>query len=138
MRFLPALAAAILPSIVTAFPNTPFKTSTQFVVDSTGKNFTYVGANWPGAGEVMIPEGLQYQSIQSIVSKIKSLNMNVVRLTFAIEMIDDIKDRGGDVTLQNAFQKGLGSNGDKVLQQVIKNNPQFTASTTRLQVRCLR
>ncbi|KAF1843492.1 glycoside hydrolase family 5 protein [Cucurbitaria berberidis CBS 394.84] len=134
MRLLLALSAALLPSIVSSFPNTPFKTSSQWVHDSTGENFTYVGVNWPGAGEVMIPEGLQYQSIQSIVSKIKSLNMNVVRLTFAIEMIDDIKDRGGDVTLQKAFQKGLGSNGDKVFQSVIKNNPQFTASTTRLQV----
>ncbi|KAJ4363110.1 hypothetical protein N0V83_010230 [Neocucurbitaria cava] len=133
MRFIPALLVAIVPSIVTAFPNTPLKTSGQFIVNSSGANVTYVGVNWPGAGEVMIPEGLQYQSISSIVSKIKSLGMNVVRLTFAIEMIDDIKS-GGDVTLQKAFQKGLGSNGDKVYQQVLKNNPQFTASTTRLEV----
>lgn len=138
MRVSITLFAATLASIVSAFPNAPFQTSTQWVHDSTGANFTYVGVNWPGAGEVMIPEGLQYQSIQSIVSKIKSLNMNVVRLTFAIEMIDDIKDKGGDVTLQKAFQKALGSsNGDKVFQNVIKNNPQFSASTTRLQVRCL-
>lgn len=82
----------------------------------------------------MIPEGLQYQSIQSIVSKIKSLNMNVIRLTFAIEMVDDIKDNGGDVPIQKAFQKALGNNGDKIYQNVIKNNPQFNASTTRLQV----
>lgn len=82
----------------------------------------------------MIPEGLQYQSIASIVSKMKSMKMNHVRLTFAIEMIDDIKDRGGDVTIQNAFKKGLGNNGDAIYQKVIKNNPQFGASTTRLQV----
>ncbi|KAH7072491.1 glycosyl hydrolase family 5 protein-like protein/cellulase [Paraphoma chrysanthemicola] len=134
MRLLTALFASTLPSLLAAFPNVPFKTSDQWVLDSTGKNFTYVGVNWPGAGEVMIPEGLQYQSIASIVSKIKSLNMNVVRLTFAIEMIDDIKDRGGDVTIQAAFQKALGSNGDAAYQKVIKNNPQFGASTTRLQV----
>jgi|TARA_R110002003_G_scaffold132_11_gene12445 hypothetical protein len=134
MRLLSALCASALPSLLLAFPNTPFKTSNQWVIDSTGANFTYVGVNWPGAGEVMIPEGLQYQSIESIVSKIKSLNMNVVRLTFAIEMIDDIKDRGGDVTIQKAFQKALGSNGDAAYQKVIKNNPQFGASTTRLQV----
>lgn len=137
MRLSTTLLAATLASVVSAFPNAPFKTSTEWVLDSTGANFTYVGVNWPGAGEVMIPEGLQYQSIQSIVSKIKSLNMNVVRLTFAIELVDDIKDKGGDVTLQKAFQKALGSNGDKVFQSLIKNNPQFTASTTRLQVRCL-
>ncbi|KAH8729072.1 glycoside hydrolase superfamily, partial [Phaeosphaeriaceae sp. PMI808] len=82
----------------------------------------------------MIPEGLQYQSIQTIVSRIRSLNMNVLRLTFAIEMIDDIKDRGGDVTIQKAFQTALGSNGNAAYQNVIKHNPQFGASTTRLQV----
>lgn len=135
MRLLSSLLCAIaLPSLLHAFPNTPFHTEKQWVVDSTGANFTYVGVNWPGAGEVMIPEGLQYQSIQSIVSKIKSLKMNVVRLTFAIEMIDDIKDRGGDVTIQKAFQKALGSNGDAAYQKVIKNNPQFGPTTTRLQV----
>ncbi|KAH7382626.1 glycosyl hydrolase family 5 protein-like protein/cellulase [Phaeosphaeria sp. MPI-PUGE-AT-0046c] len=128
------LCAAALPSLLHAFPNAPFEAQDRWIVDSTGANFTYVGANWPGAGEVMIPEGLQYQSIASIVSKMKSLKMNHVRLTFAIEMIDDIKDRGGDVTIQKSFQKALGSNGDKVYQNVIKNNPQFGASTTRLQV----
>lgn len=133
--FASLLSLATLPSLLHAFPNTPFTASTQWILDSTGANFTYVGVNWPGAGEVMIPEGLQYQSIASIVSKIKSLNMNVVRLTFAIEMIDDIKDRGGDVTVQKAFQKALGdTNGATVWNQVVRNNPQFTTSTTRLQV----
>ena len=124
-----------LPGIVSAFPNAPFVTDGQWVHDSTGENFTYVGVNWPGAGDVMIPEGLQYQSVASIASKIKSLGMNAVRLTFAIEMIDDIEDNGGDVTLQNAFKKALGdANGTAVYEQVIQNNPRFGAETTRLQV----
>jgi hypothetical protein len=139
MHLLKSLfVAASLPSAILAFPNVPFKTSGRWFLDSTGANFTYVGVNWPGHGEAMVPEGLQYQSIQSIVTKIKSLNMNVIRLTFAIEMVDDIKDNGGDVTIQRSFQKALGtSNGDKIYQSVIKNNPQFNASTTRLQVRLL-
>jgi hypothetical protein len=136
MQFFTALVCAFaLPSALYAFPNAPFTATQQWIVDSEGANFTYVGVNWPGAGEVMIPEGLQYQSIDSIASKIKSLNMNVVRLTFAIEMIDDIKDNGGDVTIQRAFTKALGNaNGEKVFQQVIKNNPSFTTATTRIQV----
>lgn len=136
MRFLPTfLCAAALPSLLYAFPNAPFTTSDQWILDSTGANFTYVGVNWPGAADVLIPEGLQYQSIASIASKIKSLKMNIVRLTFAIEMIDDVKDNGGDVTIQDAFKKALGStNGDNVYRQVIENNPQFNASTTRVQV----
>jgi hypothetical protein len=131
------LSAAALPSLLSAAPNVPFTTSGRWIHDSTGANFTYVGVNWPGAADVMIPEGLQYQSIESIVSKIKSLKMNVVRLTYAIEMVDDIKDNGGDVTIQKAFTKALGSKGDAVYQKVIKNNPQFNASTTRLQVSTL-
>lgn len=135
MHVFKLLCAVALPAIVSAFPNAPFVTQGQWVHDSTGENFTYVGVNWPGAGEVMIPEGLQYQSVASIASKIKSLGMNSVRLTFAIELIDDIKDNGGDVTIQNAFKKALGNaNGTTVYNQVIKNNPQFGASTTRLQV----
>ncbi|KAF1995292.1 glycoside hydrolase family 5 protein [Amniculicola lignicola CBS 123094] len=119
MRLLTALLGlTALPSALAAFPNVPFKTSKQWFVDSTGANFTYVGVNWPGAGDVMIPEGLQYASIESIVGKIKSLKMNVVRLTFAIEMIDDIKDNGGDVTIKAAFTKALGTKGDTVYQQV--------------------
>lgn len=136
MQLFNLFCAVALPAIVSAFPNAPFVTEGQWVHDSTGENFTYVGVNWPGAGEVMIPEGLQYQSVASIASKIKSLKLNVVRLTFAIEMIDDIKDNGGDITIQNAFKKALGdANGTTVYQQVIKNNPQFGPSTTRLQVR---
>lgn len=136
MHFLASLICAFaLPSLLNAFPNAPFVANKQWIQDSTGLNFTYVGVNWPGAADVMIPEGLQYQSIASIVSKIKSLKMNVVRLTFAVEMIDDIKDNGGDVTIQNAFSKALGAtNGATVYQQVIKNNPSFGPSTTRLQV----
>jgi hypothetical protein len=136
MHLLTSLFCALaLPSTLNAFPNAPFVTNKQCIQDSMGANFTYVGVNWPGAADVMIPEGLQYQSIASIVSKIKSLRMNQVRLTFAIEMVDDIKDNGGDVTIQKALTKALGaSNGPKVYQQVIKNNPSFNDSTTRLQV----
>ncbi|KAH7120981.1 glycosyl hydrolase family 5 protein-like protein/cellulase [Dendryphion nanum] len=136
MQLLKSLAClSALPSLLHAFPDVPFKTSDRWIQDSRGENFTYVGVNWPGAGEVMIPEGLQYQSIASTVAKIKSIKMNVVRLTFAIEMIDDIKDNGGDVTIQKAFTKALGAaNGEVAYQKVIKNNPQFGASTTRLQV----
>lgn len=134
MRLLSSLlcGATLITSAVSL--NAPFKASGRWILDSTGANFTYIGVNWPGAGEVMIPEGLQYSSIASIVSKIKSLKMNIIRLTFAIEMVDDILDNGGDVTLQKAFTKALGNKGDTVMNQVLKNNPQFNASTTRLQV----
>ena len=85
----------------------------------------------------MLPEGLQYQSIQSIVSKLKDLGMNVIRLTWSIELVDQIYENGGkDVTLKSAFTSALGQdNGTAIFNKVIKNNPQFSETTTRLQVR---
>jgi hypothetical protein len=117
-----------------AWPYAPFTTSGRWILDAAGHNVTYAGVNWPGAADTMIPEGLQYSSIASIVSKIKSLGMNVIRLTYAIEMIDDIY-AGGDNTMKTSFINALGTtNGTAVFNEVVKNNPQFSASTTRLQV----
>jgi len=124
------------------WPNGPLVTSGRLIRDTTGASVKYAGANWPGAGEVMIPEGLQYQSIQTIVSKIGKgtggLGMNAIRLTFAIQMIDEIYSNGGkDITLQKAFVQALGqANGTKVLNQVLTKNPGLNASTTRLEVGC--
>jgi hypothetical protein len=118
------------------FPNLPFNTDGPKIIDASGNNVKLAGTNWPGHGEVMVPEGLQYQSIETIVSDIKSLGMNVVRLTYAIEMVDQIyKNNGEDVDLQTAFTQGLGQeNGTAILADVLSNNPQFTASTKRLEV----
>ncbi|KAH8890505.1 glycoside hydrolase [Thozetella sp. PMI_491] len=121
---------------VAAWPDGPFVTDKRWIRNASGANVTYAGANWPGAADVMIPEGLQYQSIEYIVSKMKSVGMNAIRLTYAIQMIDEIYGNGGkDITLQKAFTQALGAtNGPKVLAQVLAKNPCFTASTTRLEV----
>jgi hypothetical protein len=84
----------------------------------------------------MIPEGLQYQSVSTIVSRIKSAGMNVVRLTWAVQMVDEIQDNGGqDISVQQAFVNALGrDNGTAVFRQFLSANPSFNADTTRLQV----
>ncbi|KAK6834754.1 hypothetical protein PG987_009448 [Apiospora arundinis] len=118
------------------WPFAPFVTSGRDIKDTQGQNVVYAGANWPGAGEVMIPEGLQYQSIETIVSKMKGIGMNAIRLTFAIELIDQIyANNGVDVPLSTAFTEALGAeNGTAILAKVLANNPSFTESTTRLEV----
>ncbi|GAB1318142.1 Putative beta--galactanase [Madurella fahalii] len=119
-----------------AWPDGPFVTSGRWILNASGKNLTYAGTNWPGHNDAMIPEGLQYQSIETIVEKVKSLGMNTVRLTFAIQMVDEIYSNGGrDITIQQALVQALGqANGMRVLNQVLAKNPRFNASTTRLQV----
>lgn len=117
-----------------SWPAGPFHTDGRYMKNALNETVTYAGVNWPGAADVMIPEGLQYQSIASIVAKIKELDMNVIRLTYAIEMVDDIYD-GGDVSLEDALIIALGqTNGTAVLAEILGKNPSFSANTTRLEV----
>lgn len=100
------------------WPNGPFDTSTRWITDASGNIVQYVGANWAGHPETMIPEGLQYRSIEFIVSKIKSIGMNSIRLTYAISMIDEIEDNGGkDIPIRTAFINALGqANGSSICE----------------------
>jgi len=84
----------------------------------------------------MTPEGLQYSSIADAVTKIKSLGMNVVRLTYAIQMIDEYYENGEkDSTFLSSFVRALGSkNGTRVFRQIVGFNPQFNENSTRLDV----
>lgn len=137
MRLLRLWQALAIPCAVrAAWPNGPFVTSGRWIADASGTVVTYAGVNWPGAADTMLPEGLQYQSISDIVSKIKGLGMNVIRLTYAIEMVDQITNNGGkDIPIQTAFVNALGQqNGSAVYAKVVANNPTFNAATTRLQV----
>ncbi|KAL2844522.1 glycoside hydrolase superfamily [Aspergillus pseudoustus] len=119
----------------TPWPNGPFHTEGPIIKDATGSPFVYVGINWPGEGEAMIPEGLQYSSIADIVAKIKSLKYNSVRMGWATEMVDDILDNGGDVTIKDTMTKVLGpQSASKIVAQILDRNPNFTENTTRLEV----
>lgn len=135
-KTLATLFTGLIGLTSAAWPNGPLTTSGRNIIDASGAVITYAGANWPGAADVMIPEGLQYQSVASIVARIKGAGMNVVRLTYAIEMIDQIYENGGaDVPVSTAFTKALGqANGARVFQQVLSKNPTFSKNITRLEV----
>ncbi|KAH6682109.1 glycoside hydrolase superfamily [Plectosphaerella plurivora] len=116
-------------------PPLPLSSDDGWILDADGNRFPFVGINWPGHEEAMIPEGLQYQSIASIVSRVSETGFNSVRLTFATEMVDDILDRGGDVSLRASLTTALGAeNGTRVLDSILEHNPSFDADTTRLEV----
>lgn len=117
------------------WPYTPFSSHGRWILDSRGEIVTFAGGNWPGALLPMVPEGLQYASVDSIVQQIARLGMNVIRLSFATEMIDDIYKNGHDTNLKTAFVNALGEiNGTEVYQNVLTQNPQFNSTTTRLEV----
>ena len=135
LQFASAAPAAVPHSARATWPDLPFKASGRDILSSSGSKVVYAGVNWPGAADTMLPEGLQYNSVANIVGLIKSLDMNVVRLTFAIEMVDDIYDDSPDQTLQATLVKALGqANGTTILGQILERNPEFTAEMTRLEV----
>lgn len=113
----------------------PFSTKGRDIVDKNGGVFLYKGTNWPGHQEIMIPEGLQHSSVADIVAWIPKFGLNSVRMTFAIEMIDDYYNNNPNQTLEKSVINALGlKNGTIVLKQILEKNPQFTNKTTRLEV----
>ncbi|WQF87077.1 Putative glycoside hydrolase, family 5, glycoside hydrolase superfamily [Colletotrichum destructivum] len=113
----------------------PLSVHDRYIVDSKNATVAMVGVNWAGHERAMIPEGLQYQSVEHIVRRIAETGFNSVRLTFASEMVDDIVERGGDVSLKTTLQNALGpENGTAVMAQIIKNNPAFGEGTRRLEI----
>jgi hypothetical protein len=62
------------------WPYGPFKTQGRDIVNSRGDVVTFAGINWPGSGETMIPEGLEFASLDDIMSGIKDVGFNFIRL----------------------------------------------------------
>jgi endoglucanase len=126
---------ASIPQVRRASSILPLSTKGRDVIDANGDVFHYKATNWPGHQEIMIPEGLQYSSVSDIVSWFPKLGLNSVRLTFAIEMIDEYYSNSPNQTLEKSVINALGQvNGTKVLNQILAKNPQFRRNTTRLQV----
>lgn len=137
--FVPLLLQSVLalpsPQLKNGTTLLPLSTKGRDILDRNGDIFYFKSTNWPGHQEIMIPEGLQHASVASIVSWIPKLGLNSVRLTFAIEMIDDIYSGSPNQTLEKSVINALGKeNGTIILQQILDNNPEFSRNTTRLQV----
>lgn len=91
------------------WPYGPFNTRGRDIVNSRGEAVTWTGVNWPGSGETMVPEGVEWQSVENILDQIKSVGFNFIRLTYAVEMVDQIfEGNGKDVGLEVAMILGLG------------------------------
>ncbi|KAL3301649.1 glycoside hydrolase family 5 protein [Colletotrichum asianum] len=119
-----------------AWPYGPFSTQGRDIVNSRGEVITWAGVNWPMSGETMVPEGLEWSSVDKILDSVASIGFNYIRMGYAIEMVDQIYDREGeDVPLEVAMINALGYvNGTKVTNEIIKQNPTWTRETTRFEI----
>ncbi|SJX65488.1 related to cellulase [Sporisorium reilianum f. sp. reilianum] len=143
LTLLPFVAAAVHTALAAAtplgrdaWPHGPFSTDGNQIKNANGEPVVLVGTNWPGSGETMIPEGLEFRSIADIVGMMKYVGYNFVRHTYAIQMVDQIYDNNGtDITVQSALLYALGQeNGTRIMEMIHTHNPQITNGTTRLEV----
>jgi hypothetical protein len=110
----------------------PLSATGPALTDVNGARVIYAGVNWPGHLDPMVPEGLQYRSIEQIVRTVKDLGMNVVRLTYATEMVDDHLAGRGDA--KAGFVRALGqTNGPEIWKRISERN-RFPDKISRLQV----
>ncbi|KAI0131555.1 glycoside hydrolase family 5 protein [Daldinia grandis] len=120
----------------TEWPYGPFRTKGRDVINSREEVITWAGVNWPMSGETMIPEGLEWKSAEAILDDVVSVGFNFLRMGYAIQMVDEVYDRGGeDVPLEVALIMALGyENGTKVTNAIISKNPTWTRETTRFEI----
>ncbi len=87
---LASLAALVWPACAAAAaPAFPLHTSGQYIVDSNGARVHLNAFNWYGFESTdYVVEGLQAQPLNSIVSTIKGLGFNAVRLLWSNQMVE--------------------------------------------------
>lgn len=119
-----------------SWPYGPLSTRGRHIVNARNEVVTWAGVNWPGSGETMIPEGLEWQSAEQILDRVASVGFNFIRFTYAIEMVDQVYlHNGADVSLEVAMIDALGyENGTKVTQEIVARNPSWNSTTTRFQI----
>jgi len=83
------LVSAGFARVVAAAPAFPLHTSGQFIVDSNNTRVHLNAFNWYGAESTdFVVEGLQAQPLATIVSTIKGLGFNAVRLPFSNQLVE--------------------------------------------------
>lgn len=119
-----------------AWPHGPLDTKGRDIINSRGDVVNWAGINWPMSGETMIPEGLEWASVDEILDHVAEVGWNWLRMGYAIEMVDEIYLRdGADVPLEVAMIQALGYvNGTKVTNEVIAKNPSWTRQTGRFEI----
>ncbi len=83
------ICAALQAPVALAAPAFPLHTQGQWIVDSNGARVHLNAFNWYGAeGADFVVMGLEAQPLTSIVSTIKGLGFNAVRLLWSNQMVE--------------------------------------------------
>lgn len=106
----------------------PLQTEGAFIVDQERQPVHLRCINWPAHMEVMLPEGLQHRSLTDIVSQLYQDRFNCVRLTFAVQMMEEHPTAAieGFLHLHEELK-------EKVLPSLLHHNP-WVQGLNRLEV----
>ncbi|KAJ9286783.1 CAZyme family GH5 [Paecilomyces variotii] len=106
-------------------------TSSRWILDSDNNRVKLRCVNWAGHMEVNIPEGLQYQSVDTISTLIANYGFNCVRLTYSIDMALAPNTSVSDAFTLAAVSADVPvSNMTALYQQALTKNPFLASSTT--------
>lgn len=106
-------------------------TSSRWILDSNNNRVKLRCVNWAGHMEVNIPEGLQYQSVDTISTLIANYGFNCVRLTYSIDMALAPNTSVSDAFTLAAVSADVPvSNMTALYQQALTKNPFLASSTT--------
>lgn len=116
--FLLLLTGAGFARIAAAAPAFPLHTSGQFIVDSNNARVHLNAFNWYGAESTdFVVEGLEAQPLATIVSTIKGLGFNAVRLPFSNQLVETNPVVGNYALAANTSMEG--ENALTILDQVV-------------------
>ncbi|KAJ3123051.1 hypothetical protein HK100_011741 [Physocladia obscura] len=127
----PTPSAATTGTVLDTFP---LSAASTVIVNAQQQPVLLHGLNWPAHLDYMIPEGLQFQSLNVIVSNITALGLNSVRLTYATQMVDEFFGDSVD-TLPSRTNRTLdGFVPTNILAQIMLANPWISSTTTTMDI----
>ncbi|KAK5654296.1 hypothetical protein OQA88_7473 [Cercophora sp. LCS_1] len=125
----------------TVWPHGPFRTSGRDIVNALGDKVTWAGLVWPLHEETMLPEGLEYTSVDNLLARVSSLGFSQITLSLPVQLIDSLYPTTNTTnstqqpTLSTSLVTTLGTeNGTKLTNKIIAYNPIWTASTPNLKI----
>jgi endoglucanase len=111
-------SAPVTPVQTATQPAFPLHTAGAFIVDSNGNRVRLNAFNWYGAEEAdYVVGGLQAASLASIVSEVKALGFNAVRLPWSNQMYESNPVVGNYALVANPSMQG--ENALTIFDQVV-------------------
>jgi hypothetical protein len=129
LLFLLTLLTPLIPAAT--LPALPLHTSSRWILDANNQRVKLRCVNWAGHMEANIPEGLQHQPLDHIVTWIAAQNFTCVRLTYSTDhALSPSTPVSASLTTAAAAAGVPPSAMDQTYARIVSRNPWITPQTT--------